>query len=393
MQRSYNMLKIVAKSEDVTLLSLATYSKITAYYGDYAQGVDTVQAALSELCDEVILVPHGGNYNRKANKSINGFKSLFSSDAYDVVSLRNQNMLEQVDALIKNGSFDLVHLDTLGLHQYVEKTNIPIILNHHNIESQMMQRRAENAKPPLSYFLKSQAKKLRKLEDKVCKNIALNVTCSEFDAKILDGREATKTTSIPNGVDLKYFSRTSSYVSKDTANLIFVGGLEWYPNKAAMLFFADHIWPTLREEVDHATMTVVGRGRVNALNRLADDDERFRVTGFVDDILPLMESADIYVCPIVDGGGTKLKVLDALAMGIPIVAHPIACEGIDVIDGKHVIFAESAKDFTAKIVLLNRNEALREELSVNGRKLIEEKYSYEVVGKKLLKTYSSCDSQ
>lgn len=392
MQRSYNMLKIVSKPEHVTLLSLATYSKITAYYGDYEHGVDTIQDALSELCDEVILVPHGGNYNRKANKSINGFKSLFSSAAYDVVSLRNQKMAEQVNAQVKNGSFDLVHLDTLGLYQYVEKIRIPIILNHHNIESQMMQRRAENAKPPFSYFLKSQAKKLRDLEDKVCKSVDLNVTCSEFDANVLDSREAAKTISIPNGVDLKYFSRTNQYVSKKTAKLIFVGGLEWYPNKAAMLFFAEHIWPILREKMEHATMTVVGRGRVKALNRLAATDERFQITGFVEDILPLMESADIYVCPIVDGGGTKLKILDALAMGIPIVAHPIACEGIDVVEGRHVLFAKSAEDFTAKIILLSRNEALREELSVNGRKLIEEKYSYEVVGKKLLKTYSACAS-
>ena len=126
---------------------------------------------------------------------------------------------------------------------------------------------------------------------------------------------------------------------------------------------------------------------------LARADENYHVHGFVDDIKSIFNQAGIYVCPISDGGGTKLKILDALAMGKPIVANRIACEGIDVIEGKSVLFAETPEEYVNKINMLIESRSLREKLREEGVKLIREKYSYDIVGEELIKLLEEARSR
>jgi polysaccharide biosynthesis protein PslH len=120
------------------------------------------------------------------------------------------------------------------------------------------------------------------------------------------------------------------------------------------------------------------------LRALAGRDRDFRVHGFVPDVRTKITTASLYVCPIMDGGGTKLKILDALAMGMPIVAHPIACEGINLRDGEDVVFAREPFEFVDAIVALLGNPQRRRLLSANARSLAESSYSYSVIGRKLV---------
>lgn len=159
--------------------------------------------------------------------------------------------------------------------------------------------------------------------------------------------------------------------------------MNWYPNRNAMLYFARQVWPLLTEAIPDIRITVIGQDPPACLINLANEDKRFKVAGFVDDVRPYINRAMVYVCPIKDGGGTKLKILDALAMGKAIVADPVACEGIDVKDGETVLFADSPADYVKKIKLLFENKDLNKKLGLNGRKLIEDKYSFEKIGRKL----------
>ena len=157
-----------------------------------------------------------------------------------------------------------------------------------------------------------------------------------------------------------------------------------------MRFLAHSLWPLLKKEVPGISVDIIGAKPPEDIVRLSETESNFRVHGFVDDILPYMNKAAIYVCPIMDGGGTKLKVLDALSMEKALVAHEIACEGITVQNEKNVIFAQSVDEYIDAIKLLIDNEQLRRTMGVVARKLVEDKYAYEMVGKNLSDLYEQC---
>ena len=386
-QRSYNMLKQLSKYADVSLLSLAPYSKIASFFNNYEAGIEEIEHELGKYCDEIRLIPHG-RHKRQTAKTLNALKSLVRNDSYDVVCLESKELEKSLTKALAENNYDAIHLDTIGLWPYVANLDIPLILNHHNIESQMLQRRASKTSWPLSQYIRSQESKLQKLEIQAGAKARINVTCSRDDGQRLSEIGIDNVAEIPNGVDLSYFSRRQNYQATESGiDLIFAGGLEWYPNRDAMIFFAKKVWPQLKAKPQAATMTVVGRGSIPLLNDIAATDSSFKVAGFVPDVRTYLEQASIYVCPIRDGGGTKLKVLDALGMGIPLIAHPIACEGINVRNGEHVIFAETPKQFCDAILSLSAAPELKMKLSANGRQLIEEQYCYNKIGEKMAKVY------
>ncbi|MBK8187801.1 MAG: glycosyltransferase [Cellvibrio sp.] len=190
---------------------------------------------------------------------------------------------------------------------------------------------------------------------------------------------------VPNGVDLNYFNKLS--ISRSQRTLIFVGGLNWYPNYDAMKYFLSDIWPLLLREIPDVNMKIVGASPPQWMLDYASQYKNLSILGFVDDVRPYLSEAHIYVCPIRDGGGTKLKVLDALAMEIPLVADPIACEGIDVVDGQSVLFASDPKDYVSAVKKLISDDKLSESLAREGRLLIERLYSFREIGKKLAIIY------
>ncbi|RKY81668.1 hypothetical protein DRQ11_15160 [candidate division KSB1 bacterium] len=190
---------------------------------------------------------------------------------------------------------------------------------------------------------------------------------------------------MPNGVDIEYFKPKNNKFEPKT--LIFAGGMSWYPNRDAMLFFCKEIWPLLKKRWPDVKMTIIGRNPPKYISNLAQQDPNLTVTGFVDDVRPYLKNTHVYVCPIRDGGGTKLKILDALAMGKPIVAHPIAVEGIDVEVEKHILLAKKPSEFVQQIERLLDDIGLCHSLSKQGRELVVKKYNFKKIGKKLANLY------
>ncbi|MDA3869951.1 MAG: glycosyltransferase family 4 protein, partial [Gammaproteobacteria bacterium] len=192
----------------------------------------------------------------------------------------------------------------------------------------------------------------------------------------------------PNGVDIDYFKPDASAIQQ--RSLIFIGTLNWYPNIEAARFIAHELWPILKNEIAGITIDVIGASPPEDIVKVGNEDNDFNVHGFVDDILPYMNKAAIYICPIMDGGGTKLKILDALAMKKALVAHEIACEGIRIENGKNVLFAQSVSEYVVAIKKLIGDDGLRKKMGNEARRLIENEYSYEIIGKKLSDLYNQC---
>jgi len=377
-QRSYNLIKEISKTHKIYLIAINPKKLLSS--------INQIKNAVKELkkfCYEVEVI------NLPVNKSFIALKSLFSKRPYTANWLNFPAVRYAIRKFIKKYKFDLVHFDSIDLGEYINEVgNFPKVLNHHNIESQMMFRRFIKEKNILKkiYFFQ-EAIKLKNYEKKICPKFDYNLTVSELDKeRLFKICPDIKIEVIPNGVDVEYFKPKNKNFEPKT--LIFAGGMSWYPNRDAMLFFCKKIWPLLKKRWPDVKTTIIGRNPPKYILNLAKQDPNLIVTGFVDDVRPYLEKAHVYVCPIRDGGGTKLKILDALAMGKPIVAHPIAVEGIEVEPEKQVLLAETPQEFVQQIGRLFKNEKLCEFLSKNGRELVVEKYDFRKIGEKLSKIYS-----
>lgn len=387
LQRSANLLKAVAANHEVTLLAFNQKDILRIYDPDLNVSLPAALAEMDKMCQVVEVVDIDCDTKSRGKLRL-AISSLFSKWPYSVRWLTSDIYKTKLDKLLADNDYDAIWFDTISLAQYnfeSKMKNALTVLNHHNVESDMMFRRA---KKESNYFKKAyfylEAYKLAIYERKEVSKFKFNVTCSDLDSKRIETiSPGIDTHVVPNGVDTEFFSPGNEVVP-DPYFLIFIGGMSWYPNRDAMLFFARQVWPILKEKIPAIHMHVVGETPPQELIDLAKEDDSYHVYGFVDDIKKMFNNAGIYVCPITDGGGTKLKILDALAMGKPIVAHSIACEGIGVVDGENVLFAETAEQYVNKINELIDDSSLRSRMAEENKSLIRVKYSYDVIGKELL---------
>jgi glycosyltransferase involved in cell wall biosynthesis len=247
----------------------------------------------------------------------------------------------------------------------------------------MLLRRADNEANPLKrlYYLQ-EGIRVRNYEARTAASFVAHITCSELDSQRLRAiAPQANAVDIPNGVDVEYFQPTA--VQDGRRSIIFVGSLNWYPNVSAVRFLLQHIWPALKAVVPDLHLDIVGSAPPQDIRALAAAAGDVTVHGFVDDVRPLMSAAALYVCPIRDGGGTKLKLLDAFAMQKCVVAHPVACEGIDVVPGHHVEWAESPAAFVEAIGRLLQQPQVREQMGLAARQLVVERYGFAEIGSRL----------
>lgn len=390
LQRSYHLVRELARVHEVHVLAFVQRRLIGELLGDVDGGLAQARAHLKQYCADIRLlaIPSetkaGGKLRLAAHSLMGGYP-------YTIRWLQSESACKTLAELESRTNFDVVHFDTISLAPYRTLLTRPTLtLDHHNIESHMMLRRVQHERDPMkkAYFFQ-EGVRLARYERQACSEVDLNITCSRLDSdRLRTVVPSAAVSEVPNGVDTNYFH---SKCSQEVQNsIVFAGGLSRYANASAMQFFADKIWVALRNSCPEVTMDVVGGNPSLHLRRLAARDKKFRVHGFVPDVRPYIDKAAVYVCPIRDGGGTKLKILDALAMGKAIVAHPVSCEGIDVQDGHDVIFASTPDDFVRKILMLFAQPELRQKLSRNARALAEKTYSYSVVGRTLISAIEQC---
>lgn len=315
-------------------------------------------------------------------------KGFFSKYGYTINWTKSKLLDFEIKRFLSLENIDLIHCDTIGLAEYVKYYfNIKKALDHHNIESCMMLRRAKREKNPLKkFYFYLEGLKLQRYEAKVCHMFDINLVVSKADRKrLLKIAPNAKVEIIPNGVDTKYFKPEKSKHIPHT--LLFTGTLNFYPNEDAVLYFFYNIWPLLKKIYPDLTFIIAGKSPTLRIKEITKRDPNIKLTGYVEDIRPYMEQAEVYICPIRDGGGTKLKLLEAMAMKKAIVTTSIGAEGLDVVNNKHLLIADNPKDFAIKVLLVLNNPELRKQLGENARKLVEERYCWDIIGEKLNQIY------
>jgi glycosyltransferase involved in cell wall biosynthesis len=380
LQRNYNLLRQASRWADVHVLAFDQPATRPA-----GVSIEDCVEALKKYCVHVEWVALSTGWSK--NRYWLGAKGLVSRAPYDLNWLASNSMADRLQRTLGETQFDAVHFDTIGLAQYRNLVRgAGTILNHHNVESSMMGHRAANEtrRIPRLYW-KMEARKLRRSESRYCPQFDENLVVSPEDAETLRRiSPGLSTTVVPNGVDTEYFTPRAD---PGGHTLLFCGGLDWYPNADAMVYFFEQIWPPLLARLPDLRVVVVGRRPPSWLTDLAKRDGRIQVTGFVDDVRPYFEQATVYVCPIRIGGGTRLKILDALAMGMPLIGTTFACSGISVGHEREVLLADTPEEFARQVQRALSDENLRARLALSGRAVVCEKYSWSVIGDSLSEAY------
>lgn len=383
LQRAYYLLRELSRYHEVDLIAFHQPRLMAPLVSSLEEGLEQARQELSSFCGRVSFLPIESDQGFLGQQRL-ALKSLFTRDPYTINWLKSPRYAKEIDRFLQSADYDLVHLDTLSLLPYFEQVrHLPTVLDHHNIESHMLLRRADNEQNRLkSWYFRQEGRRLQEYEKTYCPQVDLNITCSEMDRdRLRDIVPGCRAEEVPNGVDVDYFTPDTKV--QQTPSILFIGTMNWYPNIEAVQFIARELWPKLKKAVPGIRADIIGASPPQDLLDFAANEPDFHVHGFVDDIRPWFDRAAVYVCPITDGGGTKLKILDALSMGKAIVAHEIACEGIRVEAGKNVCFARSPEEYVSAIKALIEDEARRREMGDKARQLAVKTYAYDAIGQRL----------
>jgi sugar transferase (PEP-CTERM/EpsH1 system associated) len=360
--RCYNLLREVARHHRVHLLALNQ---------EVLLAPDEVEASrrhLAAFCTEVQVFPLAGQSSRVAYGGLL-LRNLASSLPYSVPRFYSPDLEHAMIELLARKPIRVLQFETIAMAQYgALAPDLPAILVHQNVESDLIRRRAASERNPLArLYLATQADKLARYEERMCRAVSANVAVSAADRAAFLGRiPGIRCDVVVNGVDVDYF-RPAGDPAGNGDRLVFVGGMSWYPNRDAMSWFLAEIWPRIRHARPEARMTIVGSHPSPEVRRAVASGERITAPGLVADIRPYVDPAAVYVCPLRVGGGTRLKILDAWAMGKAVVSTAVGCEGLTAESGREIEIADDPAAFAERVVTLLADPARRRALGRAGR--------------------------
>lgn len=387
--RTYHVLRLLARTFDVTVLCFERAGS-AGRTGNVAAGRDGLRRFGPA---DVFPLPQRHSRLRFAWDHARSLltRRVYTRYLYDSRAFRRR-LHEVLDAVGPN----LVHADSLDLAQYLPACKgLPIVCVHHDVESKLLARKAgvETVAWKRAY-LRHQARLMEVVERQWLPRVALNVAVSEQDREALLGiAPDARVTVVANGVDVDEFTpEDPENQDAVVAGLAYVGGTSPAPNRDALQFFCDRILPHLGR-ADH-------RMPVRWIGRASPDEQRHyrerhgvELTGYVDDTRPFMRAAACHIAPLRAGGGTRVKILNAWAMGKAVVSTSVGCEGLEAIDGHNILIRDDPRAFARAIQEVLADADLRGHLGRRGRATAERLYSWDVVGEGMKAAYlRACDA-
>ena len=304
--------------------------------------------------------------------------ALFSYKSLRVAYFYSPRLRDRVKAQIDGKEVDLVHAEHLKSVPMVECATgqVPAIFDAVDCVSMLETRRRKTIKNPfLKLFFWIESKKTMRLETKATELFNRVVISSPVDKESYPVPRGLRETPvvIPNGVDLEHFGFQQFEPQKNL--LVFCAKLDYFPNQDAALYFSRSVWPVLRARRPELRLEIVGSRPPRSLRRL-DGKENIRVVASVPDVKPYLGRAWVALCPIRIRAGIQSKVLEAMALGVPMVATRICCSGLAVEAGKHLLVADAPGEFVAAIELLLDNVTLRDKLVQAARAYVERQHNW-----------------
>jgi sugar transferase (PEP-CTERM/EpsH1 system associated) len=366
--RSYHMLKGLARRHQVTL------------YTYYRELPNDVHHKLDGLFAQVVRRPLKIAPARGFRDCANYARLFFSSYPHIMSRYYRAELATEVRELARSGEYDVIVCDFLVPARVIPWDDpVPKVLFAHNVEAQIYCRQSKAARNPilkLCAWRESQA--TARAERKYLRLAAHVLTVSEKDRRYFSRlTDPAKITTIPTGVDLEYFLPDNN--GRQTNTLVFTGSMDWLPNEDAMMFFAREILPLVRRRVPGVSVLIVGRRPSPKIRALETSAPGLRVTGTVEDVRPYIRQGAVFIVPLRVGGGTRLKIFEAMAMGKVVVSTSVGAEGLPVEHGKNILIVDSAQEFAESVAGLLQDSVRCRDLGRAGRQLVEREYSWDAV--------------
>ena len=301
-----------------------------------------------------------------ARRGIDYLAHLGAEPPYAVSRFADARVRRQIQSWFREQKFDVAVCDFLDAAvNFPGRLSTPSVLFQHNVESEIWRRHAETAgNPAKKAMYRMEFKKMLRYERSAVRKFQHVIAVSENDRSLMNRWvDADRVTVVPTGVDLAQYTSapdtvTSENASQTPASLVtFVGAMDWEPNVDGVDYFCSEIWPAIRHEVPDAKFRIVGRNPVKRVQKWAS--ESIEVTGRVPSVVEYLRQSAVVIVPLRIGGGTRLKIYEAMATGKAVVSTTVGAEGLDVHSGRDIILADDAKAFSQAVIMLLRDRNLR----------------------------------
>ncbi|MBI2759429.1 MAG: glycosyltransferase [Chloroflexi bacterium] len=374
--RNYNLLSRIAEEHDVWVAAFARSEEdrdSVAHMLKFCKGVETVEVRRSGALE----------------RPLEALRYLFLGRPIELRHYQSQELVEKIQCLTSKIDFDVVDIvdSYMGLYLEVLRpelrrrtvlTFIDVVFSTYD--------RISRLEPGLPRKLRTwlYSRMMRRWEPYYVERFARCIAVSEADRRLLlSSNPGLEIDVVPNGIDTKQYRPLP--LSGGGPALLFVGNMEYRPNIDAMLYFCRDVFPRIRAVNPGVTLWITGLNPSQEIQDLANDG--IYVTGSVDDVRSFYEQCTVCVVPLRAGGGTRLKILEAMALGRPVVSTSIGCEGLGVVDGEHLFIADTPEQFAEKTLRLLDDHDLRQHIIGQARSLVVKHYDWDVIAQQLLKTY------
>jgi len=370
--RTWHVMRHVARRHDITYLSF-----------EDAAATSAEREGMREVCRELLTVPRTEQPKGTFGFYAGAARYLLDRVPYAVAKYRSGAYRQQVERLLRERQFDAVVCDFLPpAVNLPDALPCPGVLFTHNVEAEIWRRHAENASNVASRLLfRQQWRRMLRFEQHTLARFDLVLAVSDTDRRTFE-RLYPKSLRAPvhvvqTGVDTAYFAPSTAPSSR--AHLVFTGSMDWLPNEDAMTYFCRDILPRIRAAEPGTTVSIIGRSPTPAVRHLADQHTGVEVTGRVDDVRPHVHRGAVYIVPLRIGGGTRLKIFEAMAMGKAVVSTTIGAEGLPVRPDVDIAVADDPDRFADAVVRLIRDPSAREALGTHARQSVVERYDWSAV--------------
>jgi sugar transferase (PEP-CTERM/EpsH1 system associated) len=384
--RNYNLLRRVASRHEVSLAAFLDKPD------DAAEGI----LHLRQFCAKVETASF--HRRRRLARIPSLLRYALAGKPPELKLLHSEELVAKIKQLVSTMDFDIVQIDSrmgLYLETLPQNRRCKSILMFQNFTFQQGRR--------IFQIERRWDRKIRVLLDSVAmfqwepryaQRFDRCTTVSEIDRRfLLQANSRLHVDVIPNGVDIRKYQPLPA--ENASPALLFIGNMGYPPCVDAALYFCREIFPHIRRMIGAAELWIVGRDPRPEVLQLNGDG--VHVTGRVEDVIPYYRQSAVCVVPLRAGGGTRLKILEAMALGRPVVSTTIGCEGLDVVDGEHLLIADTPEQFAEKTVCLLTDRQLYQYISAHGRQLVEARYDWEKIAGRLMEVYAEmlaqCDLQ
>ncbi|MBS1771813.1 MAG: glycosyltransferase [Bacteroidetes bacterium] len=362
----YNLAKRLSKSHELHLLTFAQTKEDLEY-----------KAELEKVFHKVHFV-----YLPKWRSALNCLSAGWDSKPLQVLYFRSAEMRKQLEQVLTADKFDAIHVQHLRMSPYLSKRkDIPRILDMPDAFSMYWERRIKAQKNPfLKIFETVEQGRVLKYE-RIMKEYNLSLVCSTEDKAYLESKHGINNIELlPNGVDLDVF-KAANHDYSHNHTLLFTGNMNYAPNVDAVIYFTKEILPLVKQKYPQVKFIIAGQKPIPKVQALATDD--IIVTGFVKDLAATYNEASVVVAPLRFGAGTQNKVLEAMAMGVPVVCSEIGFAGLGIANGDGAVMQKDPALFADAVIDLLSDASKREYVGKKGMEVIQQKFSWDSIAKQL----------